>query len=84
MTSRIRRFPKTLGLRALLFLSWICVASFPAGCDAVKPWQRETLSESTMQSDRNPQANDLLEHVYASREAAKGGRAVGGGGCGCN
>jgi hypothetical protein len=55
-----------------------------SGCTVVKPWQRETLADATMQSDRYPMAAALLEHVYFSREAANGGRSVGGGGCGCN
>jgi len=55
-----------------------------AGCAAVKPWQREVLSDAIMQPDRNPMSNQLTDHVYFSREAASGGRTVGGGGCGCN
>jgi hypothetical protein len=55
-----------------------------AGCATVKPWQRETLADPIMQPDRNPMATAQLEHVWFSREAASGGRSVGGGGCGCN
>jgi hypothetical protein len=55
-----------------------------AGCANVKPWQRGTLSERIMQPDRDPVGMALSEHVYFSREAASGGRGVGGGGCGCN
>jgi hypothetical protein len=54
------------------------------GCATVKPWQRESLAEPIMQPDRNPMQVAQLEHVYFSREAASGGRSVGGGGCGCN
>jgi hypothetical protein len=50
----------------------------------VKPWQRELLADPIMQSDRNPLQTAQLDHVYFSREAATGGRSVGGGGCGCN
>jgi hypothetical protein len=54
------------------------------GCSTVKPWQRGTLADPIMQGDRNPIGEELLAHVYFSREAASGGRSVGGGGCGCN
>ena len=54
------------------------------GCTTVKPWERSTLADYTMRGDRDPLtiAND--EHTFFSREAASGGRGVGGGGCGCN
>lgn len=54
------------------------------GCADVKPWQRATLSERIMRPDRDPVGVALTEHMYFSREAASGGRGVGGGGCGCN
>jgi hypothetical protein len=54
------------------------------GCANVKPWQRGTLADRTMQADRDPVGNALAEHMYFSREAASGGRGIGGGGCGCN
>ena len=54
------------------------------GCQHVKPWQRGTLAESIMRVDRDPIGVAQDEHIYFSREAASGGRGVGGGGCGCN
>lgn len=65
----------------------ILVAAMPllaAGCANVKPWDRGTLSDYTMRSDRDTLHAALSEHVWFSREAAFGGRGVGGGGCGCN
>ena len=50
----------------------------------VQPWQRGTLADSTMNPDRDPLATAMAEHVFFSREAASGGRGVGGSGCGCN
>ena len=38
----------------------------------------------TMNPDRDPEGTAMTEHVYFSREAASGGRGVGGSGCGCN
>jgi hypothetical protein len=55
-----------------------------AGCVAVKPWERGTLSDYTMRPDRDPLSDTLYEHIYFTREGAAGGRGVGGGGCGCN
>jgi hypothetical protein len=54
------------------------------GCTNVKPWQRSTLAEYVMRADRDPLAEKDAEHLFFSREAASGGRGVGGGGCGCN
>jgi hypothetical protein len=54
------------------------------GCENVKPWQRGTLSNYTMRADRDPLGNAQDDHIFFSREAAAGGRGVGGGGCGCN
>ncbi|MBL9116472.1 MAG: DUF4266 domain-containing protein [Verrucomicrobiaceae bacterium] len=47
-------------------------------------WQRDKLGDYTMRPDRDLAASSLSEHVFFSREAASGGRGVGGGGCGCN
>jgi hypothetical protein len=50
----------------------------------VKPWERATLADYTMNPARDPIATVNAEHVYFSRESASGGRGVGGSGCGCN
>jgi Domain of unknown function (DUF4266) len=55
-----------------------------SGCAHVKPWERSTLADYTMRGDRDPLGIAQDEHIYFSREAASGGRGVGGGGCGCN
>ena len=54
------------------------------GCVNVKPWQRGALADITMRPDRDPLGEGFAEHMFFSREAATGGRGVGGGGCGCN
>lgn len=68
----------------LAILGAMAAASCVTGCTAVQPWERGTLSDYTMRQDRDPLADTLKEHVYFTREAAAGGRGVGGGGCGCN
>jgi hypothetical protein len=50
----------------------------------VQPWQRAALADDTMNPDLDPLGGAMTEHVYFSREAASGGRGVGGSGCGCN
>lgn len=66
-----------------LFLAGLA-AMLTAGCAGVQPWERGPLSDYIMRSDRDGLADGLYEHVYFTREAAAGGRGVGGGGCGCN
>jgi len=70
---------KTIRLTALAI-----VAGLLAGCTTVKPWQRKTLADYTMRSDRDPIGESITDHIYFSREMASGGKGVGGGGCGCN
>jgi hypothetical protein len=65
-------------------LAAIAFLTLSAGCATVKPWQRGTLADPIMQPDRDPIGQGLIDHIYFSREAASGGRSVGGGGCGCN
>jgi hypothetical protein len=60
-----------------------------AGCATapavrVRPWERQYLADPVMDPNRDPLATAMSEHVYFSREAAEGGRGVGGAGCGCN
>jgi hypothetical protein len=70
--------------QTLLFAAAALLLSLTAGCAQVKPWQRGTLADSIMNPDRDPLGASLRDHVYFSREAATGGRSVGGAGCGCN
>ena len=50
----------------------------------VKPWEHDILSRPAMQLDLDPLISACDDHIYFSREASKGGRGFGGGGCGCN
>lgn len=68
-------------LPALLFLGTVLVVT---GCAHVNPWERGHLADRTMSADRDPLETAMAEHMWFSREAATGGRGVGGGGCGCN
>ena len=54
-----------------------------AGCANVSPSQRGTLAKPEMQFEFDRAAGAISGHTYASKEGASGGKAVGGGGCGC-
>lgn len=66
-----------LGLCALAVLTL-------AGCAGVPPYERGYLARPEMRFDPDPLDARFRQHVYASKEAARGGYGVGGGGCGCN
>ncbi|MBI3880573.1 MAG: DUF4266 domain-containing protein [Verrucomicrobia bacterium] len=68
----------------LILLASFGVLLLGSGCANVKPWQRSTLADYSMRTDRDLLSVALAEHMWFSREAASGGRGVGGGGCGCN
>jgi hypothetical protein len=70
--------------RLLLVILSALTALGLQGCASVKPWERGIMSDYTMRPDRDPLNDSLSEHIYFTREAAAGGRGVGGGGCGCN
>lgn len=75
---RPRRFAAAVAL--------IAAALAGTGCArlGVKPWERDLLAKPSMQLDAAPLASGIDDHIYFSKEAATGGRAFGGGGCGCN
>jgi hypothetical protein len=80
---------KTTCAKLAVALAVGAAALLAGGCSTtsavrVKPWERATLADATMNPDRDPLGAALNEHVYFSREAASGGRGVGGSGCGCN
>ncbi len=72
--------------RILVLSLLAALATGGAACSSVRvqPWQRGTLASYPMRPDRDPLATAADEHTYYSREAASGGRGVGGSGCGCN
>ena len=52
--------------------------------EKVKPWQRGELAKEDMQLVDDGLMTYADDHIYFSKEAATGGKGVGGGGCGCN
>ncbi|MGZ5035646.1 MAG: DUF4266 domain-containing protein [Usitatibacter sp.] len=62
----------------------LVLAAAVSGCTAVAPYQRGYLARDDMALDPDPGTAKAIEKTYAAKEAASGGAAVGGGGCGCN
>lgn len=50
----------------------------------VKPYEREHLADPIMSFSPNPVSSVYLDHVFESREGARGATGSVGGGCGCN
>lgn len=71
--------------KTLLALAFIAALS---GCAPIQPWvkpyEREHLADNIMAFDRNPVSTSYLDHVFESREGARGATGSAGGGCGCN
>ncbi len=71
----------------LMKLLLILITMFSIGCSpkvTVSPMDRAHHFDYLMKSDRDTLAVKMFDHAYFSREASRGGRGVGGGGCGCN
>lgn len=65
--------------RALL----LTIVLWLTACMPVQPWERGNLAKPQMALDPYPLQSALRAHNYGSREAAAGGNAAQGGGCGC-
>ncbi len=74
------------GRRLLALATLLALAGAAGGCGAigVKPWERDLMARPEMALDAAPVDSSFDDHIYFSKEAASGGRGIGGGGCGCN
>jgi hypothetical protein len=72
-------------MSARLFAACAVLAGL-SGCalKPVQPWEKGELARTDMLLQGDSLETRFNEHIYASKEAASGGSAVGGGGCGCN
>lgn len=64
----------------------LLVLAMMSACSSmgVEPWERDILSKDEMQLTTDAAEAATDDHIYFSKEASSGGRAFGGGGCGCN
>ena len=72
--------------RVMLAVLAIVAAISASGCASmgVRAWERDILAQPMMELDHEAADLAMDDHIYFSREASAGGRAFGGGGCGCN
>ena len=69
--------------KKILILFLINVLIFLSACVAVKPWEREKLSDPIMEPQSQFAKQKLDEKFFSSREGSMGGSGGIGGGCGC-
>ena len=73
-------------MKTLINIFWLILV-LNSGCSpkiSVSPMERYHLADYVMKADRDPLSLKMDDHAYFSREGSRGGRGVGGGGCGCN
>ncbi|MYM25629.1 DUF4266 domain-containing protein [Duganella sp. FT135W] len=70
--------------RTLIVLCSVVASLSGCALPPVQPWEKGQLARTDMLLQGDPLGARFNEHIYASKEAASGGSAVGGGGCGCN
>ncbi len=72
--------------RAAAAIAAVALTVALAGCGrhAVRPNEKEHLSDRTMRFDANAQEQAADDHVLSNREGSAGGSGSSGGGCGCN
>ncbi len=78
--------PKIISIgRLLLPLALLAGLTACGGIEPwVKPYERDRLADPIMALDSDPVSSSYIQHVYESREGARGGEGAAGGGCGCN
>ena len=67
-----------------LMVGVLCTGCSTTQAVRVHPWDRGLLADPIMDHNRDALGSAMMDHVTSSREAASGGRGVGGAGCGCN
>jgi hypothetical protein len=73
--------------RAIVRIALLTPVLMLAGCAVepwVKPYERELLADPIMSISRDPLSAKYRQHVYDTREGARGAGSAQGGGCGCN
>ncbi len=71
-------------LTALSACSSFRLPSLPELEPWVAPYEREYLADPIMSFNKDPLSNKYRQHVFNTREGARGAGYAHGGGCGCN
>ena len=69
-------------------LTLLLMTALLTACGSIEPWvkpyERANLADPIMSFERDPLAASYLQHVFESREGARGAAGGAHGGCGCN
>lgn len=79
--------PISIILTVMLSMSACSSFSLPSFPDIepwVAPYEREYLADPIMSFNKDPLSNKYRQHVFNTREGARGAGYAHGGGCGCN
>lgn len=73
-------------MKILTLIAAMAAVATLSGCSLapVQPWEKGEMARQDMLIQGDLLETRFNEHIYASKEAASGGSAIGGGGCGCN
>lgn len=75
-------------MQTILRIVIVAMLLLTSACSSIEPWvkpyERANLATEEMKFDRNPVSDSYVNHVYESREGARGASGSAGGGCGCN
>ena len=74
---------KSLALYSMLAFLAVGASLGMAGCAAVKPFEREKLSDPIMDPGSHLSKQTLEQKFFSTREGSAGGGSGVGGGCGC-
>ncbi len=85
MTQKLNISIKVLLTALLLSILGACSSfSIPEIEPWVAPYEREYLADPIMSFNKDPLSNKYRQHVFNTREGARGAGYAHGGGCGCN
>jgi Domain of unknown function (DUF4266) len=79
-----------MGLRKIVLAATLAAGVLESltACSPIEPWvkpyEREHFADPIMSFNRDPVSSVYRDHVFESREGARGATGGVGGGCGCN
>lgn len=84
----IQKCIKSIGVIFVVFLISMLGACSSFSISEIEPWvapyEREYLADPIMSFNKDPLSNKYRQHVFNTREGARGAGYAHGGGCGCN